>query len=297
MELKQISYFLALAEELHFWHTAEKMFITQSALSRQIKALEEELGVQLFERSKRKVQLTEAGLFLRDRWLPLLDEISRLHRQARKIHQGEQGSLTIGYPGSIAWGFLPELISSIAQALPELRVELVEPTDISFEQLLLSYQMDLAFRRDPAINPALQSICLYSEPFSLVVPQGHWLTEEAFRGLQDVKDERFILSGLHHTTFYVSSLRQLFQEAHFSPNVYIESDFGSMILSLVARGLGVTVLPSSYAYGIWPQLRFIKLPQQVSLYAVWRKEDSSSVIRNVIAQVLQVAKRFAAEPL
>ncbi|MBW3544811.1 MAG: LysR family transcriptional regulator, partial [Bacteroidetes bacterium] len=117
MELQQIKYFLALAQELHFWHTAEKMFITQSALSRQIKALEDELGVKLFERSKRNVKLTEAGAFLRDQWLPMLDEINRIHRQARKIHEGAFGSIIIGYPGSVAYGFLPELIASIAQAI------------------------------------------------------------------------------------------------------------------------------------------------------------------------------------
>lgn len=85
MELQQIKNFLSLAEELHFWHTAEKMLITQSALSRQIKALEEELGIQLFERSKRSVKLAEAGAFLRDQWKGLFDEINRVHAQPRKI--------------------------------------------------------------------------------------------------------------------------------------------------------------------------------------------------------------------
>ncbi|MCX2682080.1 LysR family transcriptional regulator [Galbibacter sp. EGI 63066] len=99
MELQQIKYFLALSEELHFWKTSERMFITQSALSRQIKALEAELGVQLFERSKRTVKLTEAGMFLRDRWHPMLDEINRVHMQARKIHEGASGFIRMGYPG------------------------------------------------------------------------------------------------------------------------------------------------------------------------------------------------------
>ncbi|AHM61135.1 LysR family transcriptional regulator [Flammeovirgaceae bacterium 311] len=292
MELQQIKYFLKLAQELHFWNTAEKMFITQSVLSRQIKALEDELGVELFVRSKRNVKLTEAGLFLRDQWLPLLDQINSIHRQAKKIHEGAYGAIKIGYPGSIAYGFLPELISGIAQSLPELKVELVEPTDISFEQLLLNYQMDLAFRRDPAENPALKSICLYSEYFSLVVPKNHHLNEENCKGLQDVKDEKFILSGLHHKTFYVSSLRQIFDDYSFKPKVYIESDFGGMILSLVARGLGVSVLPSSYTYSALPDVRFINLPHKVNLYAIWRKEDPSPVLRNVLGQVQQVADKF-----
>jgi DNA-binding transcriptional LysR family regulator len=292
MELQQIRYFLALAQELHFWNTAEKMFITQSALSRQIKALEDELDIRLFERSKRNVKLTEAGVFLRDQWLPMLDEINRIHRQARKIHEGAYGSLNIGYPGSISYGFLPALIASISGSLPEIKVELVEPTDTSFEQLLLNYQMDLAFRRDPAENPALQSIYLYSEHFSLIVPTHHHLNEQNFKGLQDVKDEKFILSGLHHKTIYVDSLRQIFSDYDITPNVHIESDFGGIILSLVARGLGVSILPSSYAFSAYPDIRFIHLPYKVNLYVIWRKDNSSPVLRNVLKQVHQVALQF-----
>lgn len=295
VELQQIKYFLALARELHFWNTAEKMFITQSALSRQIQNLEEELGVKLFERNKRNVKLTAAGVFLRDQWLPLLEEIDRVHRQARKIHQGASGSISIGYPGSIAYGFLPELIACISQSLPELKVELVEPTDISLEQLLLNYQIDLALRREPAENPALQTLCLYSEYLTLVVPKHHHLNEENCKGLQDVKDEKFILSGLHQNTFYVTILRQIFDEYNFTPNVYIESDFGSMILSLVARGLGVSILPGSYAFSSLPDVRFINLPHKVSLYVVWRKEDTGPVLKNVLELVQRISAKFSSD--
>ncbi|WP_276497471.1 LysR family transcriptional regulator [Pontibacter litorisediminis] len=295
MELQQIKYFLALAQELHFWNTAERMFITQSALSRQIKALEEELGVQLFERNKRRVKLTEAGAFLRDQWLPLLDEINRIHLQAKKIHEGAFGTVRIGYPGSIAYSFMPDLIASISRTLPELKVELVEPTDVSFEQLLLNYQMEMAFRRDPAENPALQSTCLYSEPYALVVPHSHPLNEENFTGLHDLQHEKFILSNLAQTTFYTSGLRQIFEDNHFSPDVHIESDFGAMVLGLVSKGLGVTVLPYSYAYSALPNVRFIPLPYNMNLYVTWRKNDNSPVLKNILQQVSEAARKYVAE--
>lgn len=292
MELQQIHYFLTLAQELHFWNSAEKLFITQSALSRQIKALEEELGVQLFERTKRTVKLTEAGAFLRDQWLRMMDDIDRIHRQAKSIHEGTYGTIRIGYPGSLSFGFLPELISRLSATLPQVRIELIEPTDISFEQLLLNYSMDIAFRRDPAANPALQSTCLYAEHFSLIVPHNHPLTPENFKGLQDVKNEKFILSGLHHKTFYVSSLRKIFSEYNFTPDVYIESDYGSIILGLVAKGLGISILPGSYAYSAPPDVRFIPLPHSTNLYVTWRKDDSSRLLHNVLLQVQEQAKSF-----
>lgn len=292
MELQQIRYFLALAQELHFWNTAERMFITQSALSRQIKALENELGVQLFERNKRSVKLTAAGAFLRDQWAPLLDEINRVHLQARKIHEGAFGTVRIGYPGSIAYGFMPDLITGISKALPELKVDLVEPTDISFEQLLLGYQMDMAFRRDPAQNLALQSEFLYSEPYALVVPQSHRLTEQNFTGMQDLQHEKFILSNLAQTTYYTAGLRQIFEDYRITPDVRIETDFGGMVLGLVSKGLGVTILPYSYSFSDLPAVRFIRLPYKTNLYVTWRRNDNSPVLKNILKLVSESAKNY-----
>lgn len=292
MDIEQIRYFLALAKELHFWNAAEKLFITQSALSRQIKALEEELELQLFERNKRNVKLTNAGTFLQEQWLRLNDEIDRVHRQAKSIHDGVYGRVIIAFPGSIAYGFLPAFITTIANELAEVKLELVEPTDVSIEQLLLNHQLDLALRRDPAENPALKSIILYAEYFSLIVPESHPLRQGNFDNLRQVKDERFILSGLHHQTYYVSSLRRLFQSYGFEPNVHIESDFGGMILSLVAKGLGVSIMPSSYASSAPSGVRFIDLPQKTNLYAAWRKDDNNPVLKNVIFILQAVAKNF-----
>lgn len=292
MDLEQIRYFLTLSQELHFWNAAEKLFITQSALSRQIQSLEDDIGVKLFERSKRNVKLTKAGAFLREQWLRMSDEIDRVHRQAKSINEGTYGTISIAYPGSIAYGFLPAFISAIANELPEVKLELMEPTDISIEQLLLNYQLDLALRRDPAENPALQSIALYAEHFSLIVPESHSLTQKNFKSLVQVKDEKFILSGLHHQTYYVSTLRDLFRTYGFEPNVHIESDFGAMILGLVAKGLGVSIMPSSYAISAPSGVRFINLPQKTKLYAAWRKDDNNAVLKNVLTIVKSTAKKF-----
>lgn len=297
MELQQIRYFLELCQELHFGNTSEKVFITQSALSRQIKALEEELGVTLFERNKRNVKLTVAGKFLKEHWQRLLTEINNIHKQAKQIHDGYYGSISVGYPGSIAYSFLPELLTNINRQLPELKVELVEPTDITFEQYLMNYQMDVGFRREPAVNPSLQSLNLYSENFALIVPATHHLTDENFTDLATLKNEKFILSGLHHNTIYVASLHAIFNTYQFTPNVYIESDFGATILSLVAKGLGISILPGSYAFSAQPGVRFIKLPHKASLYVTWRKDDTNPILKNVLQIVQQVSEKFATSSL
>ena len=106
MDLQRIKYFLALAEQLHYWKTAEKVNITQSALTRQIQSLENELGLQLFERNKRNVKLTPAGKFLKEKWEVELSELEYIHQFAKQIHLGERGTITIAHPDSISASIL-----------------------------------------------------------------------------------------------------------------------------------------------------------------------------------------------
>src|ERR1700760_3940295 len=126
MTLEQIRYFLALADELHFWKTAGKMNITQSALTRQIQALEAELNVQLFERNKRNVKLTPAGRFLKEKWAMELSKLEFIHQHAQQIQLGESGTIIIAHPDSISGSIMPELLSRIAKTIPKLKIELVQ---------------------------------------------------------------------------------------------------------------------------------------------------------------------------
>ncbi|HKX82971.1 MAG TPA: LysR family transcriptional regulator, partial [Pyrinomonadaceae bacterium] len=120
MNLHQIQYFLALSDELHFWRTSEKVFITQSALSRQIQSLENELGVQLFERDKRNVKLTNAGVFLKGELARIMVEIESVTRHAQQVAAGEIGVIRIGHPASITFSLLPEILQRFAERHPQL---------------------------------------------------------------------------------------------------------------------------------------------------------------------------------
>lgn len=292
MDIQQIRYFLILAKELHFWRTSEKVYITQSSLSRRIKALEDELGVELFERNKRNVKLTEAGRFLQDKWEVLIDEIDRTHLHAKKIDEGATGTINICYPGSISFSFLPAVLERISNSLPQLKMDLMEPTDQNHGNLLLNYTIDLAFSREAVQNPAIQYKQLYKENICIVVPEKHWLTAENYENLIQLKEENFIMSGLHYTTFYSSLLRQLFQEAEFEPHVSIESDFGSMILGLVSKNLGVSILPKSFQMAQMPGVRFIDIDQEIDLFVNYRKDDKSAVLKNILYIVDYLSEGF-----
>ncbi|WP_053975532.1 LysR family transcriptional regulator [Mangrovimonas xylaniphaga] len=287
MTIQQIEYFLVLAKELHFWNTAEKVFISQSSLSRQIRALEDELQIQLFERDKRNVKLTNAGKFLQEQWTEQIKEFDQVIRQAKKIDKGGAGTIAITYPGSIAYEFLPNFLKAISDHLPDLKMELIEPTDENHEKFLLDYKADLAFSRDQIKNANIDSQKLYSEPICLVVPKAHRLSKDNLTGLEH---EKFIISGLHQTTFFASLLRSWFSKNGLEPKTIVESDFGGMILNLVSKGLGISILPLSFQSAQIENVKFIELEENIDLYINWRKKELNNTIKTVVELAKNVTK-------
>lgn len=285
MELQKIRYFLALAKELHFWNTSEKMFITQSALSRQIKALEQELGVQLFERDKRNVRLTAAGLFLQERWQILLPEIDNIHYYARQIEQGDEGSLRVAHPGSITHSVLPNLIRLLVQKTPKVQIELIEMMTQDLDKALLNYNVDIGFRREISQNKLLETRELYAEHFAIVLPENHPTTHENFEGLSSLRNEKFILPSFKNHTRYMESLRGAFSASGYLPEPSIVSEFGTTIMRLVADGMGISVLPISYSYSQPYGVRFIEIPHTSFLFMQWRKADNNPVLHKFLEQV------------
>jgi DNA-binding transcriptional LysR family regulator len=285
MNLTTIRYFLGLADDLHFWNTAEKVNITQSALSRQIQGLEAELGVRLFDRSKRRVELTSAGRFMAQEWRRILPDIDNIHRQARQISAGEVGTLTISYPGSVMYSILPDLVIAFRQQYPQVRIELTERCGIEVEADLLDYRSDIAFMRNPPDSPMLAWKKIRSEPYAVVVAEGHWLRTETFTGLHCLENEPFALPSRTTDGDYMHVLFTMFDQYGYRPHVVFESNYGGAILSLVARGLAVSVMPLSYRAGSPMGVRFIPLPHQTDLYVIWRNDVTCAIVQNVLPVV------------
>ncbi len=286
MNIQQIQYFLALADELHFWKTSEKVFITQSALSRQIKSLEQELGFQLFERDKRNVQLTGAGEFLRAEFTKILTDFESVTRHAKQIAEGEIGTIRIGHPASITFSVLPKILSELAQKHPNIIAQMFEVDSVDIDTSLLAHRIDLAFNRELPKAKELSSKLLMTENFALVVPANHPINQAKKVNLSELKDEWFVLPSLAGKSEHAAQLRAIFAEADFSPKVHFESDFGATLLGLVAKGLGISVMPFSYSHYLPEEVRFIKIPATSNLYAIWRTNDKSSVLQNFL-QVIE----------
>lgn len=285
MNLQQIQYFLALADELHFWRTSEKVFITQSALSRHIKSMEQELGFALFERDKRNVKLTPAGEFLRDQYAKLLADYDSVTRRARLIASGEVGAIRIGHPASITYSVLPDLLLALHQQHPHIVAHMIEVDAADVDPFLQSHRIDIAFNRETAKAKDLVSRHLMTENFALVVPAQHRFANKRELKLQDLyklKDEEFVLPALSGKSEHASQLRAIFQAAGFDPIINAESDFGVTLLGLVAKGLGISVMPISYSHHLKHAVHFIKIPPRSDLLALWRQGDTNPALRTFL---------------
>jgi DNA-binding transcriptional LysR family regulator len=251
-------------------------------LSRHIKSLEQELGIQLFERDKRNVKLTTAGEFLKTEFAKILDDFECVARHAKQIAAGEVGTIRIGHPASITYSLLPELLSGLAKRHSGVIAQMSEVDAIDVEPFLLSHRIDLAFNREPSKAKGLESKLLMTENFALVVPANHPINDAKEINLKDLEDEWFVLPSLAGKSEHAAQLRAIFAEAGFSPKVRFESDFGVTILGLVARGLGISIEPFSYSHHLTENIRFIKIPATSSLFAIWRTYDNSAVLDNFL---------------
>lgn len=286
MDIQQIKYFLALAEELHFWKTSEKVGITQSALSRQIIALENELQVKLFDRDKRNVKLTPAGHFLKDKWHFQLKEIEIIQKQALQIHLGESGTIKIAHPDSLSSSIIPEIVSKISSAFPKLSVELLQMPYSEEEECLKNHKVDFLLSRDITNSPYLTSKKLIFESLCLVVPNDHHLKIADDITPGNMKDQKFILTYGGSTSTYDALIDEIFKYYNFKPDYCITSQFGSTITSLIKKGLGISILPQSYNDGDNNGLRFIPLPFTSDLYITWRKDDPNTILKNIVTLIL-----------
>ncbi|KAF2507430.1 LysR family transcriptional regulator [Flavobacterium foetidum] len=282
MDLQQIKYFLALARELHFWNTAGKMNITQSALSRQIQSLENQLGIQLFERNKRNVKLTAAGQFLKEKWEVELNKLEFIHQSARQIQLGESGTITISHPDSISASLMPEILSRISDAFPKLKIKLVQVLYENQLDYLRNYKIDLAILRDINHAKDIQSKKIHTDHLAIVVPEDHPYQTPEDLTKETLASQKFILPTNDEGSSYSDLIRRLFNSFENAPEVHLHSEFGSTIIALVRKGLGIAILPDSYLFHEIPGIRFIKLPLETDLYINWRAEDHNPVLANVL---------------
>ena len=285
MEFRQLEYFLGVASELHFSRAADKLFIAQPALSRQIQQLEENLGVLLFERDKRNVKLTPAGEYLRDEAKQVISQLDNISKRTQQIHKGESGEIRIGHPGSAIYSVIPPILTSLRTLFPEIKAKLSEALEHDLFGNLRNRQVDVGFIREPFVDKNITSKVIFEEVFALVLPENHWITPENFINLSQVKDEFFILPPRYTGSVYYDLIVRMCEREGFSPNIAHESNYGATILRLVEHNLGISLMPMSYKFSAAMKIKFIELvnvPERTHLSMAWRKDDTNPVLLNFL---------------
>jgi len=302
-ELRQICYFIAVVQaDNNFSEAAKRLGIKQPPLSQRIQALEEllsthqkTLAVKLFDRSKRPIQLTEAGQAFLVEAQQALIHLNRAVSYARQASQGEIGRLIIGMNNSIANTILPEVVQEFQQRFPKVELELHEVTIQHEIQMLKNHQLDVIFQRSPSFeqnDPALSFQPILEEYFVVALPTTHALADQTKISLKALADDAIILPSLDVLPFY-EKVVTLCREAGFEPKINQTVTVTGVVtlLSLVAAGVGVSILPNHvqtlHREGVvYRSLQNAALNRQIAV--VWRQEDSSIVLRQFLKVIQEV---------
>ncbi len=251
MELRQLRYFIAVAEELHFTRAAERLHIGQPPLSHAIQVLEADLGARLFERSKRWVRLTEAGkLFLADarRILALSEQASET---ARRAQRGEAGELRIGFTFSTPLTALfATVINRYRQQFPAVSLTLHEMATVPQLDALAQRELDLGFIR-PTDGPAPAGVSLTAlrqDPLVAVLPAALPLARKQAIAISELAGHPFVMYPSNAGTGIYPQIFRLCRAAGFVPRIGQVAGEASTIIGLVAAGCGVSMLPSSFEH-------------------------------------------------
>ena len=259
MELRQLRYFVAVAEELHFGRAARRLSISQPPLSMTIRGLEEELGVRLLERDNKRVNLTPAGeVFLADA-RSLLAEAGAAGALARRVASGEIGRLRLGFVGSMLYRGLPELLNAFRAVAPKVVLTLAELNSAEQIDAVAHGRLDAGFVHALAVPAGLRGHLIAREPFVACLPERHPLSGARRLRLAALADETFVLFSRSASPAYYDSVIGLCASAGFVPRVEFQVRHWLTVVALVARRMGVALVPEPIAASGMRGVRFVPL--------------------------------------
>jgi DNA-binding transcriptional LysR family regulator len=247
IELRHLRYFLAVAETLHFSKAAERLGIAQPPLSQQIRKLEQLVGHRLFDRTTRGVKLTLAGQLLADRARTTLEKIHDDLAQVRRLGRGEEGTLTVGFSGSVMFTELPAAIQKFRERYPKVELRLREMVTAAQLPALLEGTLDLAFMRDSDPTDGVATTTLVREPFLAILPAAHPLAGKRSLRVSALRGEPFIFFARRMGPLAFDRTMACCEREGFRPNIVQEAPQWPTLIRLVAAGLGVSIAPECVA--------------------------------------------------
>lgn len=242
MNLRDLHYFIALADRQHFGRAAAACFVSQPTLSTQIRKLEEELGVALFERAPRKVMLTAAGRAMAERARRIVGDIEDMKEAARRSQDPEAGTVRLGMFPTLGPYLLPHVVPRIRERFPRLELLLVEEKSDVLLARMREGRLDAALLALPLHDEQLHTEFLFEEPFLLAVPEGHPLAARGSLRLHDLADQRLLLLEDGHCLR--DQALDVCQLAGSGEKTGFQATSLETLRQMVAANVGVTLLPS-----------------------------------------------------
>jgi DNA-binding transcriptional LysR family regulator len=294
MELRHLRYFLAVADELSFTRAAERVGIAQPPFSQQIQALEHEIGVQLVERTPRRVVLTEAGTVFAERARFILSRVGEAVVVTQQVGRGMAGHVCVGFTESGC--FHPAVTRTLLefrQAYPALHVTLRESLSTDLVAMIREGTVDAAFIRPPIEGDGVVAQTpLLQEKLVVAVPKGHRLASRKATTLADLSDELFIFYPRRVRPGLTDAVIAACERSGFHPRLSQEAPQLTSTLNLVAAGLGVSVVPESLRYLRTNDIVYLRLTgdaPQAALGLASRIDERSVAVGNFIAVALRIA--------
>jgi DNA-binding transcriptional LysR family regulator len=281
IDLRHLRYFLAVAEELHFGHAAQRLHMAQPPLSQQIRRLEQEIGYPLFLRSSRSVKLTPAGKALLDRARRTLQRVDEDLEAVRSVARGEVGVLKVGFVGSAMLTSLPAILRGYRRLYSRVQLHLNELHTSQLIEALREGSVDVAVARDAGRPLDMHVEQVLVEPLVAVVPKKHPLARLASIPVSRLREEPFVFFPRSSGNYAWENTMRVCVEQGFQPNIVQEAPQWLTIVRLVGSGLGVTIAPASVQKIVVPGVVCRKLSPAggtTSIDLVYRLDQSSPLV-------------------
>ena len=300
MELRHLAYFIAVAEELHFGRAAKRLHISQPPLSQQIRQLEEEIGVRLFNRTKRRVEITPAGTVFLDEARRIMNLSKDAVQRTVRADKGEIGLLAMGFIGSANYSVLPQVVREFRKQFPNVELSLTEMSTSNQLEALLDGTIQVGFLRTPKGigEKGLTIEPVFRESLMVVLPQNNPLKKKTALTFRELTGESFIMIPRRIGPGFFDRFILLCQKEGFSPNIVLEASQYHTVIGLVAAGLGIAVVPASMQRSRIEGVVFRTLSggMETVLEMAWVTGNRSLILRNFIQVTREVVRALALHP-
>ncbi|MEW2502777.1 MULTISPECIES: LysR family transcriptional regulator [unclassified Amycolatopsis] len=288
-DLRQLRYFVAVAEESSYTRAAEQLLISQQSLSQQITSLERMLGAKLFDRDTRGTSLTAIGTLFLPEARAVLARADEAFDLVARATRGEVGRLCLAFLATTTNYLLPPVVRAVRQRLPELRLTTEETTIAPLVEGVRKGRYDVAFTRPPLVSD-LESRTLVIEPVCAVLPEGHPLADRAEVTLAELAGERWVLTPRSSWEPWHEAFDSSFRTAGFTPDVVHRDASVQALLGLVAAGVGITRLARSARSLRRSGVVFVPIAGEVvSTEMVWLEGNDSAALHALLDVVTDVA--------